>query len=202
MLSLSLFPPANSLSLHPPPVSMRVLAYSPTHFRNMSWHLPTLRHRTFPGQRASPSSDAQQGNTLLICSWSHGTLHVYSLVGGLVPESSGDLVGWYSSSYRVANPPAPLVLSLTPPFRTLCSVQWLAVSICLCICQALSEPLRRQLDQAPVSMHFLASTIVSWFGNSIWDVFLGEADSGWLFLQCLLHILSPYFHPWVFCSPF
>ena len=24
-----------------------------------------------------------------ICSWSHGYLHVYSLVGGLVPESSG-----------------------------------------------------------------------------------------------------------------
>jgi hypothetical protein len=28
---------------------------------------------------------------------------------------------------------------------TLCSVQWLAVSICLCICQALAEPLRKQL---------------------------------------------------------
>jgi hypothetical protein len=38
------------------------------------------------------------------------------------------------------------------------------VSICLCICQALAEPLRRQLYQAPVSMHFLASTIVSGFG--------------------------------------
>ena len=29
-----------------------------------------------------------------ICSWSHGSLHVYSLVGGLVPGSSGG-IGWF-----------------------------------------------------------------------------------------------------------
>jgi hypothetical protein len=29
-----------------------------------------------------------------ICSWSHGFLHVYSLVGGLVPESPAD-TGWF-----------------------------------------------------------------------------------------------------------
>ena len=29
-----------------------------------------------------------------ICGWSHGSLHVYSLVGGLVPESSGG-TGWF-----------------------------------------------------------------------------------------------------------
>jgi hypothetical protein len=29
-----------------------------------------------------------------ICSWSLESLHVYSLVGGLVPESSGD-IGWF-----------------------------------------------------------------------------------------------------------
>ena len=28
-----------------------------------------------------------------ICGWSHGSLHVYSLVGSLVPGSSGGLVG-------------------------------------------------------------------------------------------------------------
>jgi hypothetical protein len=64
---------------------------------------------------------------------------------------------------------APSVLCLTPPLGTPCSVQWLAVSICLCICQALAEPLRRRLYQTPVSMHFLASTIVSAFGDCIWD---------------------------------
>jgi hypothetical protein len=51
----------------------------------------------------------------------------------------------------------PSVLSLTPPLGTplgtQCSVQWLAVSIHLCICQDLAEPLRRQLYQAPVSKH-------------------------------------------------
>jgi hypothetical protein len=44
--------------------------------------------------------------------------------------------------------------SLTPPLETPWSVQWLAVSIHLCICQALVEPLRRQLYQSPVSMCF------------------------------------------------
>jgi hypothetical protein len=38
-----------------------------------------------------------------ICSWSHGSLHVYSLVGGLVPGSSQGF-SWYCSSYGVANP--------------------------------------------------------------------------------------------------
>ena len=40
------------------------------------------------------------------CYWSHGSLHVYTLVGGLVPGSyGGDLVVWYCcSSYGAANP--------------------------------------------------------------------------------------------------
>jgi hypothetical protein len=40
-------------------------------------------------------------------------------------------------------PSAPSVLSLTPPLGILCSVQWLTVSIRLCICQALAQTLRR-----------------------------------------------------------
>ena len=66
-------------------------------------------------------------------------------------------------------PSAPSILSLIPPLGTplgtLCSVQWLASSIHLCICQDLAEPLRRQLYQAPVIKYFLASTIVSGFGD-------------------------------------
>jgi hypothetical protein len=38
-------------------------------------------------------------------------------------------------------PSAPSVLYLTPPLGT----PWMAGSICLCICQALAEPLKRQL---------------------------------------------------------
>jgi hypothetical protein len=66
-------------------------------------------------------------------------------------------------------PSAPSVLSLTPPLGTPCSVQWLAVSIYLCTCQDLAEPLRRQLYQAPFRKHFLASTIVTRFGDCIWN---------------------------------
>ena len=61
-------------------------------------------------------------------------------------------------------PSAPSILSLALPLGTLCSVQWMAVSIHFCICQALAEPLRRQLYQAPVSKLLLASAIVS----SVW----------------------------------
>jgi hypothetical protein len=48
----------------------------------------------------------------------------------------------------------------------------------LCICQALSEPFRTQLYQAPVSKLLLASTIVSGFGGCIWDGSTGGAVSG------------------------
>ena len=54
-------------------------------------------------------------------------------------------------------PSGPWVLSLAPSLGTLCSVQWMAVSICFCNCQALAEPLRRQLYQALVGIR-----------NSVW----------------------------------
>jgi hypothetical protein len=40
-----------------------------------------------------------------------------------------------------------------------------------CICQALAEPLRKQLYQAPVSKLFLTSVIVSGFGGCLWEGF-------------------------------
>jgi hypothetical protein len=45
----------------------------------------------------------------------------------------------------------------------------MAVSISFCICQALAESLRGQLYQASASKHLLASTVVSGFGDCIWD---------------------------------
>jgi hypothetical protein len=92
-------------------------------------------------------------------------------------------------------PSVPWVLSLAPSLGTLCSVQWMAVSIHFCICKVLAEPLRRQLYQAPVSKLLLASTIVSGFGGCLWNGSPGGAVSGWSFLQSQLL-------PWVFCSPF
>ena len=51
----------------------------------------------------------------------------------------------------------PWVLSLAPSLGTLCSIQWIAVSIHFCICQALVDPHRRQRYQANVSRVLLAS---------------------------------------------
>ena len=81
------------------------------------------------------------------------------------------------------------VLSLASSLGNKCSVQWMAVSIYFCICQALAEPPRRELYQVPVSKHLLASTIVFGFGDCIWDGSPGGAVSGWSFLQSLLHTL-------------
>jgi hypothetical protein len=54
----------NPVSHSPPPASMRVLPHPPTQILP-SWHSPTLGHRSFPGPRASLSTDAQQGHPLL-----------------------------------------------------------------------------------------------------------------------------------------
>jgi hypothetical protein len=86
-------------------------------------------------------------------------------------------------------PLAPPVLSLTPLLVTPHSVQWLPGSIRLCICKALTRPFRRQPYQAPFSMQFLASTIVSGFGNSIWDE-SPRWDSLWM---AFLSVSAPHF---------
>jgi hypothetical protein len=75
-------------------------------------------------------------------------------------------------------PSASWVLSLAPSLVTLCSVQWMTVSIHFYICQALAGPLRRQLYQAPVSKILLVSGLVSGFGGCLWDGSLGGAVSG------------------------
>jgi hypothetical protein len=57
-------------------------------------------------------------------------LHVYSLVGGLVPGALGVLLlHVVIRPMGLQSPSAPLVLSLAPPLGTLCSVQWLTESI-------------------------------------------------------------------------
>jgi hypothetical protein len=69
-----------------------------------------------------------------MCSWSH----VYSFVDGLVPGGSEGiwLVDIVVLQIRLKTPSTPIVLSLTPLLGTPHSIQWLAVSICLCICKA------------------------------------------------------------------
>jgi len=87
---------------HPPP-PIRVLPHPPIYSLLPSG--PGIKgHRAFTGPRASPPTDAWQGHPLLHMRMEPGSLHVCSLVGGLVPRSSG-MSGWYCcSSYGVANP--------------------------------------------------------------------------------------------------
>jgi hypothetical protein len=109
---------------------------------------------------------------------------------------AGGLVGWYCcSSYGVTNLFSyyKLVLDLTSPLGSPCSVRCLAVYIRIFIAQALAESLRRQLYQAPVNKSFLASAIMSGFVICKWDGSLGEEVSGRPFLQSLLHSLPLYF---------
>ena len=107
----------------------------------------------------------------------------------LVVYSLGTLGVWFFDivvlPMRLQTTSAPSVLSPTPPLRTPCSVQWLAVSIHLCIRQALAEPLRRQLYQAPVIKNFLASTTVSGLVSVYgMDPKMGQSLDGLSFSLC------------------
>jgi hypothetical protein len=175
-------PPETLYIILPPPASRRVLTHPPTHpptITSPPWHSPTLMNQAFTGPRASPPIDVQQGHPLL-------RMWLEPLVSPCV------LLGWRFSPWKLwgywlvnvvlpmglQTPSATSVLSLTPALGRPCSVQWMAASIYLCICQALAEPLRRLLYQAPVSMDFLASAIVSGFGNYRWDEFPDGTVSG------------------------
>jgi hypothetical protein len=178
------FPFRNPLS-HPPSYCLYEGAPPPIPTFSL-WHSFSMGHRTPLDQRAAPPNDVQQGHLLPHMRpglWIPGC--VLWLVG-LAPGSSGggvDIVlpmGLQASS-------GPSVLSLTPTLGSL------AASICLCICQALAEPLRRQPYQASISKHFPASGIESRSGDCIWHGFPGGAVARWPVLQSLLHTLSPYF---------
>ena len=84
------------------------------------WHSYKLEHQAFTGPRASLPLLPDKAVLCYICSWSHGSLCVYSLVGGLFPGTS------QGSGWLMQIPLAPLVLPLTPPLGSLYSVWWLA----------------------------------------------------------------------------
>jgi hypothetical protein len=165
------FPHPKTPISSPPPPSLRVFPHPPTHSRIPALAFPYTAASSL--HRSCPPIDVQQDHLLLyICSWIHGCLYVYSLVGVLVPGSSGGGGGGRLVDILV------LPMGFAKPFSSFCSfpnssigdpcsVPWLCASICLCICQALGEPLRRQLCQTPVRKHFLASAILSVFGCSV-----------------------------------
>jgi hypothetical protein len=100
----------------------------------------------------------------------------------------GLLVSSYCCSpYGLQTPSPPWVLSLTPSLGVL--YLRITMSIHFCIRQAVAQPLRRQLYQAPVRKLLLASAIVSGLGGCLWDGSPGVAVSEWSCLQSLLRSL-------------
>jgi hypothetical protein len=92
-------PPPPKPQSHPSsPCSMRVFLHPPTPAsasppRNITGH--HLHWDIKLSQDQEPLLPLMPHKAILcyICSWSHGSLQVYSLVGGSVPGSSRDLVG-------------------------------------------------------------------------------------------------------------
>ena len=171
-----------------------------------SWprHSPILRHKAFTGTRASPPIDDQLGHPLLHvqlepwappCAFFDWWFNPRELLGHWLVHNVVPPMG-------LQNPSSPWVLSLAPSLGTLCSNQWMTVSIHFSICQSLAEPLRRQLYQAPVSKILLASTNSVW----VWWLFMGWIPM-WSSLETVIPSvsalnLSLYLLPWIFCSPF
>jgi len=130
------------------------------------------------GSRASPPTGAQQGHPMLHMQFEPW---VCSCV----------LFGWWFSPWKLwlvdivvlmglQTPSPPSILSLTPPMETPFSVQCLAASIHLCICQDLAKPLRRQLYQGPDSKHSLALAILSGFGGCMYIGWIPRWGSLWM----------------------
>jgi hypothetical protein len=75
-----------------PPSPLPLWRCFPTHSPTLApllQHPPTLGHQTSTGPRASLPLMSDKVTLNYICIWSHGSLHVHSLVGGLVPGSTG-----------------------------------------------------------------------------------------------------------------
>jgi hypothetical protein len=64
------------------------------------------------------------------------------------------------------SPSAPGVLSLAPSLGTLCSVQWMAVSLHFCICQALVKP-RETAISGSCQQALVGICLVSGFGGCL-----------------------------------
>ena len=89
-VSLPGFPSSNSYPMPPPPASMTVCPLPPTDLPLSPCPGIPLHWGIEPSQNQVFLLLLMTDKAILcyICSWSHGFLHVYSLVGGLVPGSS------------------------------------------------------------------------------------------------------------------
>ena len=83
------FPSSNSY-LIPSPHFYEGAPHPPITPTSLRWHSSTLEPPSFTDH--GPPLPLMPDNAILcyICDWSHGSLHVYPLVGGLVSRSSGE----------------------------------------------------------------------------------------------------------------
>jgi hypothetical protein len=133
-----------------------------------------------------------------ICGQSHGSFHVYYLVGSLVPGSSGVsgqltllLLPWGYKSPQLLQ---YQLLHLDPVLITVVG--------CYHPPLYLSASGRAFQEATVIDKHLPASTIAFKFDGCIWDRSSGRTVSRQPFPQSLFYILIPYFSLWVFCSPF
>jgi hypothetical protein len=162
-----------------PFASLRMLLHPLTHSHLIALESPYNGTSSLHRTKGPPPIDSRKG---------HPLLHMY--LESMIPSCI--LFGWWFSlrdlwmiqwvdivlPMGMQSPSAPSLLPLALPLGSLGSVQWLtvqwlAVSFCICISQVLAEPFREQPYQAPLSKHFLLSATVWGFGVYRWDGSLG-----------------------------
>jgi len=126
-------------------------------------------------------------------------LEIHTGKNDIFNKCSEALAGWHYCSYRVASPFSSFNSFSNSSNGTQFSVQWLAASICLCVCHTLAVSLRRHLYLVPVSMHFLASSILSSFGGCIYVGCIPMRGRLWMAIPSVSppHFAS-IFLPWIF----
>jgi hypothetical protein len=197
MISPFLFTPLQSLHLIPslpPPLchyeGAPPLTYPlPPHHSNipLCWDIK-------PPQDQGPSLPLMPDKDILsyICIWSHGSLHVYSLVGGLVSgKLCGGSVSWYCCSpYGVA-----ISFSSFSPTPSL-SIEVPGLSLRVgCVYLHLywsgSDKVSPRTAITGSCQQALFGIRIVWgFSVCKWDESLGGAVSKWPFLQFLFQFLS------------
>jgi len=128
-----------------------------------------------------------------ICSWSHGFVHVYSLDGGLVPESTGWLILFFLWVVNPFSPFSPFSNSSTgDPHSQFNGWLQASASVFVMLWQSLSGDNYIRLLSASTSWHHQYCQVL--VAVCIWTGSPGGAVSGWPFLQSLLQTSSLYFH--------
>jgi hypothetical protein len=145
---LNVFPfpglPFRNSLCHPPSTCLyRVLLHPPT---PATPGIPLYWDKYPQAQGPLLPLTSNQGILCHICSWSHE--FPPRVLFGWWPSPRKCQVVWsidtVATTMGLQTPSDPSVPSTTPPSGTPCSVQCLAASIYLCICQAMAEMLTRQ----------------------------------------------------------